>query len=203
MCKSGTDLVLQSQAWMWQTDGRTDCRVYLTPLLRRPRKNVKSLTRQLYRLAAISEALALQAPATSHRQRKHRKSNFSASTHEGSFDRPTGIQMPWATKSTHVLTLDQCSNYGGGELGGPGPLSSGSTPDPHYRLALRSRHIRPPENFLIIRPLPLIGAMLYLIKRRTSSITVYFLYEISRSYRQYCKTFIQLSACGWEPIRKH
>ena len=40
----------------------------------------------------------------------------------------------------------------GGGLGGPGPLSSGSAPDPHYRLALRARH-KAPENFLIIRPL--------------------------------------------------
>ena len=36
---------------------------------------------------------------------------------------------------------NQCSNYGGGgALGGPGPLSSGSAPHPHYRLALRACH---------------------------------------------------------------
>jgi len=36
--------------------------------------------------------------------------------------------------------MGQWSNYGG-DLGGPGPLSSGSAPDVHYRLALA---IRPP-----------------------------------------------------------
>ena len=36
----------------------------------------------------------------------------------------------------------QCSNYGG-----PGPLSSGSAPHPHYRLALRARHKAPLKTF--------------------------------------------------------
>jgi len=45
--------------------------------------------------------------------------------------------------TTYVVTCIQCSNYGGGSLGGPDPRSSGSAPDPHYRLALRDRHRAP------------------------------------------------------------
>jgi len=44
--------------------------------------------------------------------------------------------------SIEPTASSQCSNYGG-----PGPLSSGSAPDPHYRLALRARHKAPLKTF--------------------------------------------------------
>jgi len=49
---------------------------------------------------------------------------------------PTVVERLWPANFPYPK--HQCSNYGG-----PGPLSSGSAPDPHHRLALRARHKAP------------------------------------------------------------
>ena len=41
------------------------------------------------------------------------------------------------------MGMDSVLELREGGLGGPGPLSSDSAPDPHYRLALRARHKAP------------------------------------------------------------
>ena len=54
-----------------------------------------------------------------------------------------GHKLEIAYRDCHQAVLE----LRGGGLGGPGPLSSGSAADLHYRLALRARHKAPLKTF--------------------------------------------------------